>query len=283
VRSRTGCLAAALVAALTASAEAGYLLVDKDGDRTLVSKGKVKELAGDDEGPQSVFDLATARAWMSNPERRVYWEGTIDELCTTIRETARSMAKQMEQSIESQLAKLPPETRAKAEELRKTLAAKRAAEEGKEEHGPGVIKVERTSETAMIADQPTRKYRVVVDGRLYEEDWLTTDSALSKEFALDKASAVMSRVSACAQSSDPEGSHGIGVDEGRVYQKLYPQGWPLKAVSHAEGKTRTKTEITQVERKDVAEGEFQPPAGYRKAPLAEVMFSAMNGGDGSRE
>ena len=74
----------------TSAVEAGFVLTDKDGDRTLVSKGKVKELAG--EGPQSVFDLGTARAWMSNPDRRIYWEGTIEELCTTIRETAKSMA-----------------------------------------------------------------------------------------------------------------------------------------------------------------------------------------------
>ena len=282
MRSPTAFLAAALVAALVAPARGGYLLVDKDGDRTLVSKGKVKELAGDDDGPQSVFDLAAARAWMSNPERRVYWEGTIDELCSTIRETAASMAKQMEQSIESQLARLPPESRAKVEEMRKNLAAKRAAEDANQGRGPGVVKVERTNETATIADQPTRKYRVLVDGRLYEEDWLTTDPALSKEFALDKASAVMSRVSACAQSGDPEGSRESGVDEGRVYEQLYPQGWPLKAVSHAGGKTRTKNEIAHVERKDVSESEFRPPAGYRKAPLADVMFSGMNGAEGSR-
>jgi len=280
VTSRPGRLAALVIAFAVSMAHAGYLLVDKEGDRTLVSKGRVKELAGDGQGPQSVFDLGAARAWMSNPERRVYWEGTIEELCSTIRETASSMAKQMEQSIESQLARLPPESRAKVEELRKSLAAKRAAEEKQEKPGPGVVKVERTAETATIAGQPTRKYRVLVDGKLYEEDWLTTDPALSKEFALDKASAVMSRVSACAASSDPEGSEGKDVDEGRVYQKLYPQGWPLKAVSHAGGKTRTKTEVTGVESRNVSEREFQPPTDYRKAPLGEVMFSGMSGGTG---
>jgi hypothetical protein len=283
VRSRSGCLAALAIAFAASTAYGGYLLVDKDGDRTLVSKGRVKELGGEGEGPQSVFDLGAARAWMSNPERKIYWEGTIDELCATIRETASTMAKQMEQSIDSQLAKLPPESRAKVEELRKSLAAKRAAEEQHEKPGPGVIKIDRTAETATIAGQPTRKYRVLVDGKPYEEDWLTTDPALSKEFALDKASAVMSRVSACAASSDPEGSHGKDVDEGRVYQKLYPQGWPLKAVSHAGGKTRTKTEITDVKPQEVPESEFQPPAGFRKAPLGEVMFSGMNGAGGSRD
>jgi len=118
---------------------------------------------------------------------------------------------------------------------------------------------------------------VLVDGKLYEEDWLTTDPALAKEFSLDKASALMSRVSACAQSSDQDPSRAKSVDEGKIYQKLYPQGWPLKAVSHSGGKPRTKTEIEKIEKEDVPESQFKPPDGYRKAPLAEVMFSGLNG------
>src|SRR5262245_12159858 len=203
-------LAALALALSGASVEAGFVLTDKDGDRTLVSNGRVKELAG--EGPQSVFDLGTARAWMSNPKRKVYWEGTIEELCMTFRETAKSIAKSMEERMEAQLSKLPPDQRAKLEELRKMLSAKRAAEAEKEAPGPGVIKVERTDDTASIAGQPTRKYRVLVDGKLYEEDWLTTDPTFTREFALDKASALMSRVSTCAQSSDSN-SRTRGVDE----------------------------------------------------------------------
>ena len=171
--------------------------------------------------------------------------------------------------------------RERERELRKSLAAKRAAEAEKEAPGPGVIKVERTDDTSTIAGQPTRKYRVLVDGNLYEEDWLTTDPAFAREFALDKASALMSRVSACAQSSDPD-SRNKGVDEGKIYQKLYPQGWPLKTVSHSGGQARTKTEVETIEKGEIPDAEFRPPAGYQKGPLRDVMFSGMNGGpDGS--
>jgi hypothetical protein len=259
------------------SVEAGFVLTDKEGDRTLVSKGRVKELAG--EGPQSVFDLGTARAWMSNPKNKVYWEGTIEELCTTFRETAKSIAKSMEERMEAQLSKLPPEERSKVEELRKMLKAKRASEAETAGPAPGVIKIERTDETATIAGQPTRKYRVLVDGNLYEEDWLTTDPTFTREFALDKASALMSQVSTCAQAGDAN-SGTKGVDEGKIYQKLYPQGWPLKTVSHAGGQARTRSEIETIEKGDIPETEFKPPAGYHKGPLREVMFSGMDAGLG---
>ena len=268
--TRRLCLVAAAIALCAPVVNAGYRLTDSDGDHTLVSKGRVKEFS-EGEGPQSVFDLGAARAWISNPEGKLYWEGTIDELCTTVQQTAVAMGKKMEQSLEAQLSKLPPEARAKVEALRNDMKTKRAVEEKKA--GPGVIRVDRTDETATIAGQPTRKYRVLVDGKLYEEDWLTTDPGVAKEFSLDKASTLMSRVSACAAAGDPDPSRPKGADEGKMYEKLYPHGWPLKVVSHAGGKARTKHEITDMKRVDVADTEFTPPEGFRKAPLGEVMFS----------
>jgi len=265
------------------TAFAGYRLTDKEGDETLVSKGLAKEQSTEGPGPESVFDLASARAWMSNPDRRVYWEGSIDELCSTIRETAKTMAKKMEQQMEAEIARLSPEQRAKVEDLRKGIAAKRAAAEKEASKKPGVVKVERTDETATIAGQATRKYRVLIDGDLYQENWLTTDPTFAKEFALDKASEVMSRVSACAESEDTNGGGTKGVDEGQVYRKLYERGWPLKTVAFKDGKPRPKSETVKIEKRDIPDKEFQPPPDYRKASLGEVMFSGMgsgaNGGD----
>src|SRR5207248_518423 len=113
------------------------------------------------------------------------------------------------------------------------------------------------------------------------EDWLTTDPALAKEFALDKAAEAMSRVSACAEAEDPSGGRGQGVDEGQVYRKLYEQGWPLKAVAYLkDGKARPKSETVKIEKRDFPEAEFRPPQGYRKASLGEVMFSGIGSGPG---
>jgi hypothetical protein len=258
-------------------ASAGYLLVDKSGGQILVSNGRMKESAEGGAGPQSVFDLGRARAWMSNPEQNLYWEGTIDELCATIRETAAAMSEAAREAMEEQIARLPTDQRAKVEELRKTLAEKRAAGEREERSKPGVIKIERTAETATIAGQPTRKYRVLVDGELYEEDWLSTDAALAKEFALDEASALMSRVSSCVASGNPARAHGEGVDEGEIYRELYPHGWPLKAVSYRSGQAAPKSEMGRIEKRDIPDSEFAPPPGYRKATLGEVMFSGPGG------
>jgi hypothetical protein len=274
--------AAIMVVFAASIASAGYLLVDKEGIQTLVSKGRVKSLSEDGQGPQAVFDLGRARAWMSNPERNVYWEGTIDELCASIRETAAKMSKSAQQAMEEQIARLPAEQRAKVEELRKTMAEKRAAAEREERSKPGVIKIERTAETATIAGQPTRKYRVLVDGKLYREDWLSTDASLAKEFALDRASALMSRVSACVDSGGSASARGKGVDEGEIYRELYPHGWPLKEVSYRSGEATPKSEMGKIEKRDLPDGEFKPPPGYRKTTLREVMFSGMGNGPPTR-
>ncbi len=119
---------------------------------------------------------------------------------------------------------------------------------------------------------------MLVDGDLYQENWLTTDPTFAKEFALDKASEVMSRVSSCAESEDSGGGHGKGVDEAEVYRKLYQQGWPLKAVAYKDGKARPKSETVKIEKRDIPDKDFLPPKDYRKASLAEVMFSGVASG-----
>ncbi len=266
---------AALAACLCVAplARAGYLLVDADGEQMLISKGKLKEVTGDGQGPQSAFDLVAARAWMANPDRRIFWEGTIDDLCKTFRETAASMARAAERQMDRQIEALSPEQRAKVEEMRKGLAAKRAAEQAKQSKKPAVIKVEKTTESETIAGQPTRKYRVLVDGKLYQENWLTTDPALAQEFALDRAAAAMGRVSACAEAGE-SGSGSAGVDEGEIYRELYLHGWPLRSVAVRDGKRTTRSDVKKVEKRDVPESEFQPPDGYKQAPIGEVMFGA---------
>jgi len=47
-------------------------------------------------------------------------------------------------------------------------------------------------------------------------------------------------------------------------------------------RTRTKNEITAIEPRDVPDREFMPPAGFRKAPLAEVIAMSLACNDAAR-
>lgn len=55
---------------------------------------------------------------------------------------------------------------------------------------------------------------------------------------------------------------------------------PLRVGHHAPGAPQTLIDVTHIERRDVAEGEFTPPAGFRKAALPEVFGVATAPGAG---
>ena len=55
------------------------------------------------------------------------------------------------------------------------------------------------------------------------------------------------------------------------YRQVYAQGWPLKAVYHGEGGGAGRAVVMKVESRDIPDREFAPPAGFRAAPLAEIL------------
>ena len=109
---------------------------------------------------------------------------------------------------------------------------------------PPRVTVERTGETATVAGQPARKYRVLADGQPYQ---------------------VGAGVPGAA------GQPRRSVHESQEYLAIFRDGWPVKIVSYDGGAGRTVSEVTLVEPHDVADAEFAPPAGFREAPLLEVM------------
>jgi hypothetical protein len=128
------------------------------------------------------------------------------------------------------------------------------------------VTIERTGETETIAGLTARKYRVLANGRLYEELWLTTDGALLRELDLGRAPDTFGRMFACMV-----GGGGERVEASAEYRKVYAQGWPLKTVYHGEGGGAGRSVVTRVEQQDLAEREFVPPAGFRPVPLAEIL------------
>jgi hypothetical protein len=75
------------------------------------------------------------------------------------------------------------------------------------------------------------------------------------------------RMAACLDSRPT----GQVVFESPEYRQLYSQGWPLRIVSLEGGTPRPIVEVVRIEKRDLPEAEFTPPAGYRKAPLLHVF------------
>jgi hypothetical protein len=249
-----------LAGLLTASAaQAGWLIVDDKGDQTLLSRGRLKMAPRQADGHSMVLDLIRARLWVADSERRLYWDGTVEEYCQAVRGTMAAA----EQQMAEQLKHMPPAQREQVEQRLKQMGRGGATAAA---GPPPRVTVERTGETETIATLPTRKHRVLVDGKLYEELWLTTDTAFLRELELGRAPDTFGRMFACTP-----GTGGERVEASPEYRQLFAQGWPLKAVYHGEGTGALRALVTRAEQREIPEGDFAPPAGFRQAPLAELF------------
>ena len=240
------------------AAEAGWLIVDDNGDQTLISRGRLKMAPKQAEGHSMVLDLAKARLWVADARRKLYWDGNVEEYCQAVRGTMAAM----EKALAEQMKNLPPEQREQMQKMLKQMTGDPGAP-------PPKVTIERTDEVEKIAGLPARKHRVLNNGKLYEELWLTTDEALIRELDLGRAPDTFGRMFACMAGP---GRGGVRVEATGEYREIFAQGWPLKAVYHGEGGGDTRRAlVTRVEQRELAEEGFAPPAGFRAAPLSEIF------------
>jgi hypothetical protein len=62
------------------------------------------------------------------------------------------------------------------------------------------------------------------------------------------------------------------VEEDPAYEQLLEQGYPLKIVELGEGgEPESVTEVVRIDKRDIADGEFQVPKGYRRIDLHEFF------------
>jgi hypothetical protein len=230
--------AAAVLSALLLgplAAHAGYLIVDENGEQVLLSTGRLKMAPSSAGGLVLVLDVAQGRLWVADPGRRRYWEGTVDEYCDGVRGLAA-----------------PPK------------AARGDA--GGAGRAPTVT-IERTAETQTIAGLPTRKFRVLADGTLYEELWLASDAALLRELIVARAPDTFGRMSGCLATA----GSGRRVETTDEYRRIYSEGWPLKAVFHGDGGPLAGPAVVRIESREIPDTEFKPPSGFAAVPLLEVF------------
>jgi hypothetical protein len=259
MRHRIRPLALASLLLLAPAAEAGWVIVNEGGDQTLVSRGRLKMAARKAEGHSMTLDVSRARMWVADAGRRVYWDGTVDEYCQAMRGTMAAVEQQMAEAMKN----MSPAQREQMQQMMKQMGRGGAAPAGP----PPKVTVERTDETATIAGLATRKYRVLADSKLYEELWLTTDTALLRELDLSRASDTFGRMFGCLSGL----GSGARVEASVEYRGVYAQGWPLKAVHYGQGAGTSPISVVKTEQRDIADGEFAPPPGFRLVPLAEIF------------
>lgn len=168
--------------------------------------------------------------------------------------------KQMEQALKD----LPPEQRKMMEQMMRQQMPQGG--------GPGAggcveprREVRKTGQQATVAGFPAVRWEVLADGKVESEVWVAPSLGVARELdarKLEQFGAAMSKVSACG----PGQGAGRGTDPG---WKLAAEGYPVRTVvPGADGAT---VEIVKAESRSVPATEFQPPAGFARKTLREMM------------
>jgi hypothetical protein len=230
---------------MVVTADAGWVMVEQNGDKTLISNGRLK---GTSEGVSWIFNGPKNEMIFIHSDQNIYWRGTVDDYCS-------STATMLEQMIKG----MPEEQRKMMEQM----MAKGNQSAG---HKVTVIK---NGDGGTIAGFKTIKYRVMVDGELFEEVWLTTDASLIR--AYKPLIPMLQKFDSCLASMDMEFEPEKSVE----YQKLWETGFQLKSIRYESGNLETETDVVKMQKAEIPAQEFAVPAGYHQRSFAEMMQSQM--------
>lgn len=227
---------------LTNNLISGIFMIEKDGTETYISNGRLKEISKDD---GMIMDSKSGVFTYFSPEKKIYTRGTISDFC----EAMNQMVKQV---IES----MPPEY-------------KEMMGVGQKQKPP---KVEIVSEGdgGTIAGYKTEKYSILANGESYETVWLSTDASLIKEFK--SLVGMLSEFQKCSKIMD---FGAPPVELSPEYVKLMEKGLTLKSIEFEDGVENIIINTISLEIKDIADAEFQVPAGYQEMSFGEYFSSQM--------
>ena len=226
-------------------ADADWVMLEQNGNKTLISNGRLKFTS---EGFSWIFNGPKKEMIFIHDGQNFYWRGTADAYCSNSAAMLEQMMKDM-----------PEEQRNMIEQM----MAKGNQSAG---HKVAVVK---NGHGETIAGLKTMKYRVLVDGELFEEVWLATEASLMREFK--PLVPMLQKFDSCLGNMDIE----FTPEKSAEYQKLWETGFQLKSVRYESGSPETETDVVRMEKADIPDQEFEVPAGYQQRSFAEMMQSQM--------
>jgi len=234
---------------------------EKKKGKIFISNNKIKFVEEQNGQAVAIFDLNTGEMIQIDNEGKRYIVTTPEEYFKFIQE----MTDKMKTDLEKQLSKLPPDQRAKAEEMMKAQGMKLPGEGTK----PKKVSLKKTDESRDIAGYKSKKYEIYEDGKLSEEMWISRDISFDEELDMKKMASYMSEIK---KISEKAGLGYSGLDEQeRVFKEIYETGFPTRSVDYLSDGSVYIEEIVKVNKADLSDGEFQPPAGYKKITLQEMI------------
>jgi len=147
-------------------------------------------------------------------------------------------------------------------------------DQGKQKSGRDApqVSVMKEGDGGVIAGYSTVKYKVLTDGKLYEEVWLTSDPAVMKDLE-SLFRTVMKKFEKCLfRVATVTDSLPLSVEESPEYKKIEQGGWQMRSKKNLGRGGPVTYEVVKLDKKDIPASEFEVPPGYKKVPIMEMLF-----------
>jgi len=216
-----------------------------------------------------ILDLNAQTITQVNYEKRSYTSSTVKEFAQWIQGAqqvaSEHMAKAMKQ-MQEQMKDMPPEQRKMMEEMMRSQMPtdQPTAEDCREPK----VEWRKTGQQATIAGYPAVRYDVLADGKPESELWIASGIAAWREMDPQKLQRFASEMAKLApRCGSVKGQHGFRRED--AAWKLASEGYPVRTVHRSDG--GVTMEVVKAENRSIPTAEFQPPAGFVKKTLREMM------------
>lgn len=221
-----------------------------------------------------VMDLDAQTITHIDYGERAYTTGTAKEYAESMRqgfqamgETGGQMQAQLKE-MEEQLKQLPPEQRRQVEAMMKSMqqgAQKSAASPLRpEDCVPDKVEIKRTGKSLTVAGYESTSYQIFSNGKLDSEVWIAPGITAVREIDPVKLERMVAEMMKALPQCPPRGQM-FGADP---VWKLMKDGYPVRSVEQGGG---TVIEVVKAESRALSAGEWQPPAGFARKSLKEMM------------
>jgi hypothetical protein len=174
-----------------------------------------------------------------------------------------------QEQMEEAMKEMPPDRRKAMEDILQQMRSSGTPVPPQVTAKRPEVKVQQTSETTTLAGHKAVKMLVSADGKPYQEVWIAKGVALKPDLDLKRLRGLQAKLTQAIMTDLPGRQ---SVEEDPAYEQLLEQGYPIKIVEIGEGgEPESVTEVVRLDKRDIAEREFQVPEGYRRIDLREFF------------
>lgn len=233
----------------------------KKKGKIFIKDNKIKFVEEQNGQGVAIFDLNTGEMIQIDNEGKRYVVASPEDYFQFIQD----ITNKMKTELENQLSQLPPEQRAQAEEMMKSQGITVPGQGKKLKN----VTLKKTHVTEAIAGYKSNKYEIYEEGKLSEEIWISNDMGFGNELDMKKMANYMSEIKKISEKAGAGESNWD--EEQKIFQEIYESGFPTRSVDYSSGAKVYIEEIVKVNKADISDSEFEPPTGYKKVTLQEIM------------